>query len=241
MSTSVGWYYVKDGAQHGPLSWEQLVMTTQAGTVGPQDLVWNASMQGWMPASSVPGLGPATPPTAYSPPSNTYADDPAMRMILPIGRSGWAIAAGYLGLVSVLLLPAPFALATGIYAISEIRRDRSEQSPEPVHVVLGLRHVEGSLMQLARREGFQIFAGDHRLPPYPSTIRKGGPPSPLRLFGTRNQNPKEESAEDSPHNDAEDSPAHSVLRRIPANLGYRVDARRQRERRRSSKTETRPR
>ena len=37
-------------------------------------------------------------------------DDPAIRMLLPVGRSGWAIASGYLGLISVLLIPAPFAL-----------------------------------------------------------------------------------------------------------------------------------
>jgi hypothetical protein len=44
-------------------------------------------------------------------------------MILPVGRSLWAIASGYLGLVSVLLIPAPFALFTGIMAILEMRRN----------------------------------------------------------------------------------------------------------------------
>jgi hypothetical protein len=50
-------------------------------------------------------------------------DDPAMRMILPVGLSGWAIAAGYLGLISVLCIPAPFALIAGILAIREMRRN----------------------------------------------------------------------------------------------------------------------
>jgi hypothetical protein len=54
---------------------------------------------------------------------NDIGDDPAMRMLLPVGRSGWAIASGYLGLLSVLCLPAPFALFTGIMAIREIRRN----------------------------------------------------------------------------------------------------------------------
>ncbi len=49
--------------------------------------------------------------------------DPAMRMLLPVGLSGWAIAAGYLGLVSVLAVPGPFALLTGILAIREIHRN----------------------------------------------------------------------------------------------------------------------
>ncbi len=47
--------------------------------------------------------------------------DPSLKYVLPIGRSGWAIAAGYLGLVSVLLIFAPFALGTGLYALHDIR------------------------------------------------------------------------------------------------------------------------
>ncbi len=54
-----------------------------------------------------------------------------MRLLLPIGRSGWAIAAGYLGLVSVLLVPAPFALGCGIMALRHIAA--SKHSPRPLH------------------------------------------------------------------------------------------------------------
>ena len=50
-------------------------------------------------------------------------DDLGMRMLLPVGRSGWAITAGYLGLISVLCIPSPFALIAGILAIREMRRD----------------------------------------------------------------------------------------------------------------------
>ena len=50
-------------------------------------------------------------------------DDAGIRMLLPVGRSGWAIAAGYLGLFSLLCLPSPLALLAGIMAIREIRRD----------------------------------------------------------------------------------------------------------------------
>ena len=48
-------------------------------------------------------------------------EDLGMRMLLPVGRSGWAIAAGYFGLFSVLFLPAPIALILGIMAIRDIR------------------------------------------------------------------------------------------------------------------------
>jgi hypothetical protein len=47
--------------------------------------------------------------------------DPGMRMLLPVGRSGWAIASGYLGLLSVLFIFAPFAIITGCIAIYDIK------------------------------------------------------------------------------------------------------------------------
>lgn len=48
-------------------------------------------------------------------------NDPAMRMLIPVGRSGWAIAAGYFGLFSVLFVPAPIALVLGILAVRDIK------------------------------------------------------------------------------------------------------------------------
>ena len=50
-------------------------------------------------------------------------DDAGMRMLLPVGRSGWAIASGYLGLMSLICIPAPFALVTGILAVRDIHRN----------------------------------------------------------------------------------------------------------------------
>jgi hypothetical protein len=50
-------------------------------------------------------------------------DDAGMRMIMPIGVNAMAIISGYLGLISILLFPAPFALLTGILAVRQIRRD----------------------------------------------------------------------------------------------------------------------
>ena len=45
-----------------------------------------------------------------------------MRMIIPIDRSGLAIAAGYLGLVSIIYFLAPIALLLGILAIRDIKK-----------------------------------------------------------------------------------------------------------------------
>jgi hypothetical protein len=49
--------------------------------------------------------------------------DLAMRMLLPVGRSPYAIAAGYLGLISLLMLPAPLALLFGILGVRDIQKN----------------------------------------------------------------------------------------------------------------------
>ena len=50
---------------------------------------------------------------------------PCTRMLLPVGRSGWAIAAGYLGLLSLFkcIPAAPFAILTAVVAILDIRKN----------------------------------------------------------------------------------------------------------------------
>ncbi len=58
------------------------------------------------------------------------ADSAAMRMLLPVGRSGWAIAAGYLGLFSLVVLPAPLAVIVSIVAIRDIRKSRTTANPK---------------------------------------------------------------------------------------------------------------
>lgn len=50
-------------------------------------------------------------------------DSAMIRALLPVGRSGWAIAAGYLGLFSLLVIPAPFAVIIGILGIRDIRKN----------------------------------------------------------------------------------------------------------------------
>ena len=51
-------------------------------------------------------------------------------MLMPVGRSGWAIAAGYLGLFGLVILPAPLALIVSIIAIWDIRKSRDTEKPK---------------------------------------------------------------------------------------------------------------
>jgi len=77
-------------------------------------------------------------------------------MMLPVGRSGLAIAAGYLGLFAILLLPAPFALITGILAVRDLRRNPHKHGMG--RAVFGI--VSGAVFTLALLAIFVAFVLD---------------------------------------------------------------------------------
>ena len=79
-------------------------------------------------APHVPGHAPESNPTpAPASISRTQDNDASMRLLLPVGRSVWAVAAGYLALGSLLpiigILFGLAAVVTGIVAQRAIRRD----------------------------------------------------------------------------------------------------------------------
>jgi uncharacterized RDD family membrane protein YckC len=61
------------------------------------------------------------PPLPLPPPPQTSSS--AEKWLIPTNRSGWCIAAGYLGLFAILMLPAPIALAAGIIGLRDVRRN----------------------------------------------------------------------------------------------------------------------
>ena len=65
-------------------------------------------------SAGAPGPGTAAP--------SVNTPDALDRWLLPVGRSGFAIAAGYLALFSVLVVPAPLALLFGILAVRDIKK-----------------------------------------------------------------------------------------------------------------------
>ena len=77
-----------------------------------------------------PAPDPYQAPSAETPPhpqqAETLGDNAGIRMLLPVGRSGWAIAAGYLGLFSMILLPAPIAVIISLIAIWDIKRSKEK-------------------------------------------------------------------------------------------------------------------
>lgn len=113
------YHYRRGEQQFGPISLDTLVATTRSGNIDANDLVWAEGWNTWRAAHTVPGLFPRIPPV----PQKSMGDDANMRMLLPVGRSFWAIASGYFGLLSILLVFAPFALITGILAIMDIKKN----------------------------------------------------------------------------------------------------------------------
>ena len=59
---------------------------------------------------------------ANASPSTSAGDNAALRLLVPIGRSGWAIAAGYIGLLSFIPFVGFLALALGIVAVRDLQK-----------------------------------------------------------------------------------------------------------------------
>jgi uncharacterized protein YecT (DUF1311 family) len=55
-------------------------------------------------------------------PPASLGDNPTMRLLLPVGRSGLAIAAGYLGLLALTVVIAPITLLVSLLAWRDLKR-----------------------------------------------------------------------------------------------------------------------
>lgn len=75
----------------------------------------------------------------FRPLTNNRPPDSWTKAMLPIGRSGYAIAAGYLGLLSVLGVFGPFAILFGVMALYDIGRhpEKSGKGRAVFGIVMG--------------------------------------------------------------------------------------------------------
>ena len=127
MNTSDSITVSRNGKQIGVFSASQIQTMVQGGILQPTDMGWKPGLQAWVQLSAlVPGLaGPPGLPPAQS--SQSEQPNGCLAMVVPIGRSGWAIAAGYFGLFSLCLgLFAPIAIFCGIRALKDIKANPSK-------------------------------------------------------------------------------------------------------------------
>jgi uncharacterized RDD family membrane protein YckC len=99
-------------------------MAARTFVLREEDVRYLSRLREHTPASAqvAPGALPAPPlaPPPLPPPPHS-----SNQWLVPTNRSGWSIAAGYLGLLAVLGFPAPFALIAGVLGVREIRRTPS--------------------------------------------------------------------------------------------------------------------
>jgi hypothetical protein len=103
------------GQQFGPYSPDDVLIRYREKRLLATDLACVTGSDAWEPLGLVmKRLGQPLP--------GGLADEEALRYLVPVGRSGFAIAAGYLALFSVLLIPGPLALACGLLGLRSIAR-----------------------------------------------------------------------------------------------------------------------
>lgn len=68
MASEANWFYAKGRERSGAVTADQLHDLIARNEVSPNDLVWTAGMEKWVPARSVPALFPATASPMTAPP-----------------------------------------------------------------------------------------------------------------------------------------------------------------------------
>jgi hypothetical protein len=109
MADPGGWFYEIESERRGPVSLAELKRLVHTKLVGPHTKVFAEGMAEPVEAARLAVLFPPAP-------------DAGMRWLLPVGRSGFAIAAGYLGLFSLIPFVGILAIVFAGLAIADLRK-----------------------------------------------------------------------------------------------------------------------
>jgi hypothetical protein len=107
-----GWYYENNGERRGPLTLAQMQTLVKAGGIRRDTRVWR-------PGAAETDL---TRAGDFLGELSVVPSDDGLKHVLPVGHSGWAIAAGYLGLFSVIPIVSYAGLAVSIIAARDLKR-----------------------------------------------------------------------------------------------------------------------
>jgi Domain of unknown function (DUF4190) len=100
-------------------------------------------------AVTPPPLMATPPPQMHEYPRGQYGQRPApvdetMKYLIPVNPSVWAVVAGYVGMFSVLAVPAPIAIITGIVALKDLKKNPTKSG----HVRAWFAIIIGSFFTL---------------------------------------------------------------------------------------------
>jgi hypothetical protein len=116
------WFYGTPDQQLGPVKQSTLVAMARSGKLPPATLVFTEGMPQWVHAGQLPFL--------YLPgggPPGGDRNDAGLNILLPIGpQSGFAIASGYVGIISlapgIALVAGPLAVIFAVLGMRELKR-----------------------------------------------------------------------------------------------------------------------
>lgn len=167
------WIVSAERKAEGPFEMAEVTRRAQSGQLSRDTLVCPEGGSAWIAAGEefstlfrasqppeIP-IGLAEPPRPAPPPMPSYApqpvaapaDDAAMKVLIPLAVDPVCLAAGYLGLLSLLGFFAPFGLACGIWGFARLRTRPGQRGH--VRAVIG---IVGGLIGMVVLAGVLITA-----------------------------------------------------------------------------------
>ncbi len=126
------WVASKDGSMKGPVPISVLKQWVIQGTILPDTMLKNDAADTLIRADSLPGLFDASPlESGPPPPMQVHYPRPnqssagsygVIDMLVPARADAFAVAAGYFGLLSLVIIGAPFAILFGVFALHRIKQ-----------------------------------------------------------------------------------------------------------------------
>jgi hypothetical protein len=121
-------YYIsREDKIYGPFEISKIQALADQGKINQQNQICEQGQEEWKPLSSIitisPVMNASTPPPPPPPQAAVVlpATDPGLALLVPVGRTGTSVLAGYLGLVSIFLgIVGPFAIIVGVLALKEL-------------------------------------------------------------------------------------------------------------------------
>lgn len=120
-------YVTIAGQKYGPYTKSELRKYIQEDRVTNTSHLWFEGLSGWTPISQFPEFAayllPGWSGPAYDGKTEEKKASAGVGLLAPIGRSGYAVAAGYFGLLSVLPVFGMLAVIFALLGFRDLKRN----------------------------------------------------------------------------------------------------------------------